>query len=245
MTPPSVPLPQDRLMTPLNLSQTDSRDNAIAANKRYSNFAFHRKSSFAGKEPAGLFALLEVATAIEEKPKTNDPKKGKSCGNKFCQEVRQQGAKDDGWTKKKIDSGYTWFCRKCTLAFRQKQFCEFCKQVYQNLSNVNSMLDGLEWIECGACKRWIHVECEAKQGCKDIETLKLDPHFAYYCSECIKQKCGGKKNSKKENGRVEKTNNEQQKEDINCRRSCRQHKKPPISNSTEFVFYDSNNSMSF
>jgi hypothetical protein len=233
------------LVTPLNLSQTDVRENGILPNKGIYKFGSHRKSSFAGKEPVGLFALLEVATAIEEKPKTiNEAKKGKSCGNKFCQEVRQQGAKDDGWTKKKINSRYVWFCKKCSIAFRQKQFCEYCKQIYQDLSNICSMLDGIKWIECETCKRWIHVACEAKHGCKDIETLKLDPHFVYFCSECTKQRSSGRKNSKKENGRVVKTNTDQPTEDLNCRRSCRQHKRPPNNNLIEYVYYDSNNSIS-
>lgn len=162
-----------------------------------------------------------------------------ACGNKFCKEIRIPGSKDDGWKKKRIRGNYLLLCTKCNMAYNDKQYCEYCKQVYWDPSNPP--LDGDEWIQCEICKRWTHVSCEAKEGCKEIKSLKIDPHFEFACSECKRLKSFVKKNTKKENSRSQKSNNNSKiLENSNCRRSNRQRKRPLNNSSADFLFYESN-----
>ncbi len=115
------------------------------------------------------------------------------CGNKLCAAKCKRGQEKD-WTRKKLDSDTVWLCKLCSRAFSQRQYCEHCKQIYVDTSGTGAVVDGLEWIQCEGCRRWTHVQCEARRGCHDIEALMLDPEFVYRCARCRKLgKAGGRK----------------------------------------------------
>ena len=157
---------------------------------------------------SGLFALVQAVNAIEAREKTLIPRRmsedytSKSqvllkCGNIYCNSETRSPA-EEGWSRRKINDSYLQLCKKCTTAYGMKQYCTYCKQIYTDNGEHNTILDGMAWIQCGTCKRWIHMKCEEKFGNADIEVLVLDPLFIYECTECRKAACCGKKYAKKQ-----------------------------------------------
>ena len=160
----------------------------------------------------GLFALLQVINEIERREKKQGKKEGQggaqsssngstcnsagpeqtSCANKLCTERCPKGS-EKGWARRKIGENMSWLCKNCTSAYGRKQYCDFCKQIYMDPAMKESVLDGLEWIQCGPCKRWTHVKCEAREDCADIQAMLLDPLFKYTCPTCKKAAFFGKK----------------------------------------------------
>jgi hypothetical protein len=72
----------------------------------------------------------------------------------------------------------------CSLAFKTKQFCDYCKQIYFDESEYQAN-DGKEWVECEGCKKWNHIECEVERNA-DPEFRKVIDEQDYYCIPCIK-----------------------------------------------------------
>ena len=71
------------------------------------------------------------------------------------------------------------------------QYCEYCKQIYQNESFELSTLDGKEWVQCEGkeCGRWTHVGCLENMIGKKREEI-IDDKFIYHCSKCRDKICG-------------------------------------------------------
>ena len=72
----------------------------------------------------------------------------------------------------------------CSHAFKNKQFCDYCKQIYFDESEYQAN-DGKEWVECESCKKWNHIECEVERN-PDPEFRKVLDEQDYYCITCIK-----------------------------------------------------------
>ena len=138
----------------------------------------------------GLLALFQVLNDIDDRSDQEQ-----RCANKYCSEIKS--TMDERWTRRKYKGKISLFCQKCTQAFKQKQYCEFCKQIYLDKSANNAIVDGEDWIQCETCKRWAHIKCEANEGNSDIGVLILDPLFHYYCKECKKANISVRKNIKK------------------------------------------------
>ena len=150
--------------------------------------------------PIGLQFLLQViendlVETVSSTTKEQSVSQIK-CGNKLCTNTRQKGASEDGWSKRKIAENYSWLCERCSTAFVNKQYCEYCKQLYLEKADKGAVVDGLDWIGCESCNRWNHVECEAKNGNSDIKELMQNPSYPYYCAECEKVSSLSKKKRK-------------------------------------------------
>lgn len=131
------------------------------------------------KSLTGLFYLIEALNDIESKNQKIP------CGNKFCSEVTSQNTKEEGWTRRKIQGKLTELCKECSQAYKQKQYCDYCKQIYTDTSDTGAIVDGLDWIQCEQCKRWTHIQCECKEGTYKIEILSK-PEIRYHCRDCRK-----------------------------------------------------------
>ena len=80
------------------------------------------------------------------------------CKNKFCMYHGLEGRKDIciRYVKHSGETRKISLCRACAKAYDRKQFCKYCKQIY-SLKNKNLILDGLLWIECDSCKKWVYI----------------------------------------------------------------------------------------
>ena len=79
----------------------------------------------------------------------------KICANRFC------GSKGYGnesnWSRRKFGKGqFVWLCKRCSEAYNNDQYCDYCKQIYTD-SKYDADIDGLEWIMCESCKKWLHT----------------------------------------------------------------------------------------
>jgi hypothetical protein len=168
-------------MAPLSLSQTDAKKEKAC--KRF--VSPYSISNNQGKNLTGLFALIQAVNDIEGAcHMTSEPI---ICSNGLCSITKPENGNANGWVKKKIRDQLMWLCPQCTLAFSQKQYCQYCKQIYRDTSPTNAIVDGLDWIQCEDCRRWTHIQCEAKNSKADIEMLIHDPKFNYYCAACSKR----------------------------------------------------------
>lgn len=148
----------------------------------YKNIKYERGSaSF-----VGLTALID---ATKEMLENSDRKNlciastGRiTCGNTFCKAVQKSSK---GWTKANLNSIEVYLCKKCSIAFSQNQYCEFCKQVYLDKSHQGAIVDGKNWIQCENCRRWNHTDCEKNNGNSKIEE---NSDFVYFCRNCRKDK---------------------------------------------------------
>jgi hypothetical protein len=143
---------------------------------------------------SGLNALIEVVNRIDKSVKNAE----KACGNKLCTENYNA----EEWIRKRIGDSLLLYCRPCSEAITLKQYCDYCKQIYRDTAHKNAIVDGEDWILCEECKRWTHIQCEAKNGREDIELLILDPKFTYSCKDCsskasLKGKSKGKRTCKR------------------------------------------------
>jgi hypothetical protein len=121
-----------------------------------------------------------VIRAIEE----DLAKSAIKCANKFCTRVQQPSIEVES-KKRKMGECKEWLCDTCVKAYDQRQFCEFCSQIYLDTKN-EAALDGKEWAQCEAlkrCGRWAHVDCLAKKFGTTREVVVSD-NFEYKCCGC-------------------------------------------------------------
>ena len=69
------------------------------------------------------------------------------CVNKYC--VRGKGGNRNKNTRLEL-------CADCKRAVAKKQYCIYCRQIYYTTNTNKCVLDGLNWIECEACQRWVY-----------------------------------------------------------------------------------------
>lgn len=67
------------------------------------------------------------------------------CANRFCG-YRGFGNNDNSWSRRKFGKGkFMWLCKACSNAYKNNQFCDFCKQIYVETGD-NADIDGQEWV---------------------------------------------------------------------------------------------------
>ena len=71
------------------------------------------------------------------------------CSNKLCSRLSVEG------TFIKIKNKKNWLCNDCLSLFQKEQYCAYCYQIYQDTSNIGAVVDGLEWIQCESCMKWV------------------------------------------------------------------------------------------
>jgi hypothetical protein len=70
-----------------------------------------------------------------------------SCSNKLCQAVMTMGFE--------MKPQKRTYCSKCSVLMAKHQYCIFCKQIYEDTSMQGAVVDGLEWIQCEVCMKWV------------------------------------------------------------------------------------------
>jgi len=118
-------------------------------------------------------------------------KRLKVCANEICQ-YTSAGTEENFWSRRKKNKNtFIWLCKVCSDAFKNNQFCDFCKQVYfQGDSNIT---DGKEWVQCDKCTKWNHNECEISAN-PDSEKLLEREDYKYFCVTCAKKEKRSPKN---------------------------------------------------
>ena len=116
-----------------------------------------------------------------------DEKKGFiRCANKYCARFQPSDAEARGWNKRNIANCMSWLCQTCVKAYDEKQFCEFCDQIYLENTSELTNLDGQDWAQCEAseeCGRWAHVRCLAEKYDKTDKEVR-SAEFQYICKAC-------------------------------------------------------------
>mmetsp|Transcript_38339 Transcript_38339/g.36707 ORF Transcript_38339/g.36707 Transcript_38339/m.36707 type:complete len:86 (+) Transcript_38339:320-577(+) len=70
-------------------------------------------------------------------------KRLKRCANKLC---GREGYGNCGWSRRKLCKGqFFWLCSSCSTAYKNNQYCDFCRQIYME-SEEHAESDGKEWI---------------------------------------------------------------------------------------------------
>jgi hypothetical protein len=73
----------------------------------------------------------------------------KHCMNQLCNELSENGE------FVKIKGKKCFLCIKCFGYFNKDQYCSYCYQIYQDTSNTGAIVDGLDWIQCEHCAKWV------------------------------------------------------------------------------------------
>lgn len=139
-----------------------------------------------------------IKKEIPQEPFFNQPaielakpqKQVKKCENKLCtvSESKKGTYKQWQWHKVKTHANKKGLllCNLCYKAYKNKQYCGYCGLIYKE--NYSST-DCRQWIQCGMCSIWNHVDCESsKHFYKNIENLVNDPSWEYTCSNCRESK---------------------------------------------------------
>ena len=102
--------------------------------------------------------------------------------NEFCKYASYESA-SGMWTRRKICKDKIGvLCYKCNDAYKKEQFCFYCKQIYIDVGTETTLADGLEWIECDTCHRWLHTHCEIEHGYVHLKELTASgEEFDYSC----------------------------------------------------------------
>lgn len=142
--------------------------------------------------PPANFKLLELDAKVQAKTwielivravEEDLAKTAIKCGNKYCSQVKEEGERMSSSSKRETQRKKEWLCSVCTNAYDQKQFCEFCSQIYLENTNELSALDGKEWAQCEDCERWTHVDCLGREYNKTRDEV-VAASFKYICCEC-------------------------------------------------------------
>lgn len=52
------------------------------------------------------------------------------CANRYCGH-ESYGNSEGQWSRRKFGKGkFFWLCQPCAAAYKNNQFCDFCKQIY-------------------------------------------------------------------------------------------------------------------
>ncbi|KAL9645944.1 hypothetical protein ABK040_015109 [Willaertia magna] len=96
------------------------------------------------------------------------------CGNVKCK-TSQTPLWRKGWTTK--EGKTVMLCNACGLHYKKGHYCIYCNQIYKE-----SDADDKEepWIGCDNCHRWVHQNCERKNG------FEIKPN-GYLCPCCRNQ----------------------------------------------------------
>lgn len=114
----------------------------------------------------------------------------KRCSNECCGRTSSLR-----WIKCKYKNKQQWLCHLCASYLHLDHCCPFCDQIYKQ-GDVD-MFDGKAWLECSTCLRWVHAECEEKNGLKNANLLyrlgKTSKKPTWYlCPDCcVKYKESG------------------------------------------------------
>lgn len=60
-------------------------------------------------------------------------KKLRICENSICPKAYVETGSEpkNFWTRRQIHGNkYSWLCDVCSLAYKKKQYCDYCKQIY-------------------------------------------------------------------------------------------------------------------
>ena len=109
------------------------------------------------------------------------------CANKLCG-TQSFGNDDKKWSRRKSSEGkFYWLCQPCSSAYKNNQYCDFCRQIYLD-HNESAETDGKNWVECDCCEKWVHIECEIENGFKDLNQQLERADFQYFCLSCRNKK---------------------------------------------------------
>lgn len=211
MTPQCKATVPTASMTPLDLPGPEGHKYEGKGRKRLKTESHSSHSSSSDKheredffEPMnGIEALIQAVNDIEWKAKAQQlslpvsPHPEIICGNILCQKVKQKNLAEEGWARRRLGEKYIWFCPDCITAYSKKQYCDYCKQIYQDTSQENAVVDGLDWIQCEECLRWSHITCFENSTKKDFQALAMDPGYVFNCEKCSKSASQGKKGKNK------------------------------------------------
>lgn len=94
----------------------------------------------------------------------------KRCANKLCgREGVGHSSKD--WSRRKLgEHQFFWLCKPCSTAYKNNQYCDFCRQIYME-TGENAETDGKEWVQCEQCEKWVHTDCEVSNGYTRLQEL--------------------------------------------------------------------------
>jgi hypothetical protein len=115
--------------------------------------AFKRIHRVDAKERSKSFSLQEGKITGVQMPTFSpvivNSYESLSCSNKLCQAAMTMGFEMK--PQKKL------YCSKCSVLVTKHQYCVFCKQIYEDTSMQGAVVDGLEWIQCEVCMKWVLV----------------------------------------------------------------------------------------
>jgi len=119
-------------------------------------------------------------------------KQAPKCANQCCGKRQPKKAQNHGWKRRSMAGHKKWLCEGCSRAYDNKQYCEYCAQIYLKSNLEYSGLDGKEWAQCENCYRWAHVDCLRKKYKMKREEVIADT-FKYTCCGCKVKKGGIKR----------------------------------------------------
>ena len=92
----------------------------------------------------GFGQAININNEVQQKKK-----KMRQCYNKLCLTDTNNSTL---WSKQKLDK--SMICKICEAAYKNKQYCHFCRQIYLD-AEVSAVADDKDWIECEDCKSWV------------------------------------------------------------------------------------------
>ena len=114
-------------------------------------------------------------------------KKLRFCENSICPKAYIETGSEpkNFWTRRQLHGNkYSWLCDICSQAYKAKQFCDYCKQIYFDESEYQAN-DGKEWVLCERCNKWNHIDCEAERN-NNPEIRQYLENNSYFCIPCAK-----------------------------------------------------------
>lgn len=78
----------------------------------------------------------------------NKRRKARQCFNQYCQTDPEN---PNLWSKTRVTGKMS--CKVCEEAWKNQQYCYFCKQIY--LEEGEAFNDPKPWIGCDSCERWV------------------------------------------------------------------------------------------
>jgi len=101
------------------------------------------------KKRSKSFNLTDIKSSAMFHPIIINSEDLKKCSNKLCGRNTSEGSYTRNKGKK------SWLCNFCFALVQKDQYCTYCSQIYKDTSDIGAVVDGLEWIQCGKCLRWV------------------------------------------------------------------------------------------
>mgnify|MGYP001141771849 FL=1 len=74
-------------------------------------------------------------------------------------------------------------CNACGLKYSKRQYCCYCKFIYNMKEDVLSQQGN--WMDCDCCRRWVHIDCELRFGSTfTFDGRKYHGPAKYFCPDC-------------------------------------------------------------